>query len=68
MFREMKPCSSNIKTFLKFFQKEAFFIFQETELSYISERNFPCSINEKTRSEKIPYISHISRITADFLC
>ena len=38
------------------------------ELSYISGRNFPCSKNEKTHSEESFYISHISGITADFLC
>ena len=32
----MELSGSNIKKFLIFFQKKAFFIFQETELSYIS--------------------------------
>ena len=60
----MKPCSSNIKKYFKFSQKESFFVFQEMELSYISGRNFPCSKNEKTHSEESSYISHISGITA----
>ena len=41
---------SRIKAFLLFPETETskkFFIFQETELSYISESNFPCSKNEK---------------------
>ena len=56
----MELCGSNIKNFLIFSQKKAFlifrenetpkifFIFQETELSYVSGSNFPCSKNEKT--------------------
>ena len=36
IFQEMELSSSNIKKFLLFSGKEAFLIFQETELSYIS--------------------------------
>ena len=56
----MKLSGSNIKKFLIFSQKKAFLIFritetrkkflmfQETELSYISENNFLSPKNEKT--------------------
>ena len=40
-----------------FSQKEAFFIFLEMELSYISGGNFRTSKNKKTYSEKKSYIS-----------
>ena len=55
----MELSSSNIKKFLIYSRKKVFllfwetetpkklFIFQETELSYISGSNFPSSKNEK---------------------
>ena len=40
-FREMELSGSNVKKFLKFSQKNAFLIFKESELSYISGNGNP---------------------------
>ena len=47
----MEFSDSNIKKFLIFYQKKAFLIFQETELSYISGGT------SKAPKTKISYIS-----------
>ena len=51
IFQEMEFSDSNIKKFLIFYQKKAFLIFQETELSYISGGT------SKAPKTKISYIS-----------
>ena len=66
----MELSSSNIKKFLIFSQKKAFFIFQEMKISHISgnkntekypyfsgNKNFLYFKKQKTRSEKMSYIS-----------
>ena len=61
IFREMKLYGSSIKTFLIFYQKKAFLIFQE--LSYISGNKNPKKVftfrevTSQAKKQKVSYIS-----------